>query len=160
MMSILKLANDAGNCSDTLSNKLLYITRSDACQQEYIYSYNTFTIRAYEIFMLTKKIHGQEQGKAYYHFILRPENTDPVLEPDDFFAMLIQITVFLATYNGDRQAVSAIHFDDGERLHGHCILNNIDMNTGKRWNIDRATLRDIKRNISCILKNYGLSEIR
>ena len=159
-MSILKLANDAGNCSDTLYKKMQYITRSDACRQEYIYGYETSSLHAYEAFMLTRKVYCQEHGKAYYHFIIRPENTDLVLEPDDFFGMLTQITVFLANYDGHRQAVSAIHFDDGERLHGHCILNNIDMHTGKRWNIDRATLRDIKENISHILKNYGLSEIR
>ncbi len=159
-MSILAVKNDsAGNLIDTLHEKIIYITRASAAMKEYIYGAGVSEINAYAEMCMVKECWNQEEGKAYYHYILSPENWENP-DPDTLFQASIEIAEYISHFCGRYQVLAAIHFNIPDNIHTHFIVNNIDLETGKRMNLNKQCLYALKQRASEILKSHGISPIR
>ncbi|MBR6012927.1 MAG: relaxase/mobilization nuclease domain-containing protein [Selenomonadaceae bacterium] len=157
-MSIFKIVS--GNSDDyMLYDRLNYIKRPTATEEKYIYGASLSTENTYEEMVAVKKMWDQENGRNFYHLIISPESWENI-NTEIFFYANSEIAEIISRFYGWRQVVMAVHFDKGEWLHSHFILNNIDIMNGKRLAIDYEKLRELKREVSEILKKYGISQIR
>lgn len=159
-MSVFKVINDRdGNKIDTLYEKLNYVKRYDAARCDYIYGAGVSRLNTYGEMMAVKKTYNQVEGKAYYHYVFNPECDEEISEKV-LMDMGIQMANYVERFHGYYQALMAVHFDHPEHLHMHFIVNNIDLMTGKRMNLGKKELYEIKQGISQIAKRYGVSKIR
>ena len=157
-MSIFKIV--VGNCADyLLYDRLNYIKRATATEERYIYGASVSVKNTYEEMKAVKQVWNQEEGKNFYHFIISPEAEEKI-EPEMFFYANTEIAEILSRYEGWRQVLMAVHTDKGDWLHSHYIMNNVDITNGRRLNINRTKLKELKNLISEILKRYEISEIR
>ena len=158
-MSILKLArNKKGNPIETLHDRIVYVMRSNAAQMGYIYGANVSVTNTFNEMIFLKQCNGQEHGKAYYHCIICPEVTESI-NVDDFFKACVGIAEEFAHFGGLFQVLMALHFEDNVQIHAHFIINNIDILSGLRWDINKQALREIKNIANRNLLNYGISKI-
>lgn len=75
-MSIFSVKDDHGGMMDTLYEKIIYIERMDAAQRNYIYGAGVSVTDTYGEMIDVKECYGQEDGKAYFHYIFNPEKDD------------------------------------------------------------------------------------
>lgn len=159
-MSILKLVrNKKGNPIETLHDRIVYVMRSNVAQMGYIYGANVSTTSTFDEMLFLKQCYGQEHGKAYYHCVICPEQAESI-NADDFFTACVGIAEEFAHFGGLLQVLMALHFEDSVQIHSHFIINNIDILSGRRWDINKQTLRELKDIASHILLSYGVTEIR
>lgn len=79
---------------------------------------------------------------------------------DRLFTAGKEIADWMSTYHsGNYLMVMAMHFDTNIP-HLHFIMDNIDYVTGKRLNLGRMELLELKQQCSLILINYGISRVR
>lgn len=74
---------------------------------------------------------------------------------DDFCSCVQEVMDLISTLDGGAyQIIGAIHTNT-DNLHAHMVLNNINMQNGKRFALPRDELRNLKLNINDVLnKNF------
>lgn len=157
-MSIFRVENRQGNMVESLHQILIYITRADAVRNDYIYGSAVSYIGAYEEMMQVKQAYDQMDKKGYYHYILNPEKKD-IFSEKQLFQVGKEVVELIRFFHGTYQVLMAIHFNE-EQLHMHFVANNIDYMTGKRFDLNRKRLADLKTEINIILHKYEISLIR
>lgn len=155
-MSIFNVVNDPGRM-ETFYEKIVYITRVDAAQMNYIYGAGVSVIDTYGEMMYVKKCYGQEYGKAYFHHVFSPEK-DEEIDVESFYEIGVEMAEYIAHFYGHYQVEMAIHFDTD--MHMHFIANNIDIDTGKRMNLGNIELCELKRGLNEIVDRYNVSSVR
>lgn len=159
-MSVFKVINDkAGNRADTLYQKLNYVKRYEAARYDYIYGAGVSRLNTYEEMMAVKATYNQQELKAYYHYVFNPEDNEKI-DKAVLLSMGIKMANFIESFHGYYQVLMAVHFDHPEHLHMHFIVNNIDLMTGKRMNLGKKELYELKQELSHFAQNYGVSKIR
>lgn len=156
-MSIFNAMDDHGGRIDSLYEKLIYIARVNAAQMSYIYGAGVSVVDPYGEMMYVKKIYGQEYGKAYFHYVFKPEK-DEEIDVETFYELGIYMSEYIALYLGHYQVEMSLHFDTD--MHMHFIANNIDIDTGKRMNLGRKELCGLKISLTEIVRRYNISPIR
>jgi len=152
------MESDQGNLVESLYKKIIYIMRITASQRDYIYGAALSVYNPYGEMMLVKETFDQSFGKGYFHYTLNPETAD-ILDLGKFYNLATNITEVISNFCGHYQVLMAIHFNE-DQYHMHFIANNIDYITGKRLDINRHKLSEIKDCINTILMQYGVSVIR
>lgn len=159
-MSIFKVVNYTHDGPAHLQDRLTYIRRVEATRSSYIYAVNVSRVVPFEQMMYVKEAYNQNKGKTHYHYVLSPEADDFDYVPlDKFYEVSQRIARFIAGFYGQFQVVSAVHLD-GEYPHLHIIANNIDFETGERFDLSKGRLHELKEIISDMLTRVGMSEIR
>ena len=98
------------------------------------------------------------QGRQFFHYIvsLPEEESDNV---EGFTTCMIAINQFIANYQGAHfQTLHAIHLNT-DNLHAHIILNNIDIFTGARLDLDLRGIYGLRNGVNDILQRHGFSGI-
>lgn len=157
-MSIFKIGNKKDDSCYTLFDVLQYIRRQDAADIDTIYGAGVSVTYTFEEMMNVKETYGQENGKAYFHYIFNPAEDD-IIDDDRFFDMSVEMANYLHCFSGTYQVLMSIHHDK-ERLHVHFVANNIDTMTGQRMNMNMKRLFQLREGISKIAEAYGISAIR
>ena len=158
-MSIFKVINRADDNVGTLHDRLNYITRASASRAEYMYGNHVSEWQGYYQMMQVKLSYGQEEGKAYYHYMLNPDAPDyEVLNDRKLFDVGVQIDDLISNFYGNYQVVMAVHFDTDPHL--HFIANNIDFMTGERLHLSPMRLGELKLAVNGILNEAGLSPVK
>jgi hypothetical protein len=146
-----------GNQNASLYSKLNYIMRAEVARLEYIYGAGVSIHYTYDEMTAIKEAFRQTKGKAFFHYVLNPGE---LVDTSTFFRAGIAITELIGHYKGHYQVVMAVHFEElAGNEHIHFIANNIDIDTGKRMNLNRETLCVLKHEISDILIPHGISPI-
>ena len=158
-MSIFSVENDStGNQVSSLEEKILYVTRAYATSLALIYGTPLNLTRPHNEMMMVKENYGQSKGKAFFHYILSPENTDEC-SAENFFQVGCKIAEVIRHFDGYFQVLMAVH-QDSAHLHAHFIVNNIDYTDGHRMDLNIRRLVSLKQRISNILVQHGISPIR
>jgi len=161
-MSIFKVVSYKSHSTGLygLQDVLTYIRRATATQTAYIYGVNVSEFDPFTEMALVKAAYNQSRGKMFNHYILNPE-------PEDCCPSLLlrlwaagqEITKYISRFHGAYQVIFAVHFDC-DYPHLHFIANNIDYETGKRFDLGLKRLCELKKAISVILIQYGISKVR
>lgn len=157
-MSIFKVIRKDNDKVETLPERLNYITRASAAKAEYTCGINVSEWQGYRQMMLVKMQYGEDDGKAYYHYVLNPAESDyEGLSDQKLFDVGTRIANLISNFYGHYQVVMSIHFDTD--LHIHFIANNIDFVTGNRLNLSPVRLRELKVEVNRILDEAGISPV-
>ena len=158
-MSIFSVKNDKdGNPVGILHSKLNYVRRAGVTDYDYMYGAGISVDNAFYEMMLVKEIYNQYNGKGFYHYVFSPSNDD-VYTLSDLYDTGIQIAELIASFEGHYQVLMTLHYVDERQPHIHLIANNIDMDTGRRLDLNRQTLVLLKCKINGLIKRIGLSPI-
>lgn len=158
-MSIFRVIKREDDGIEALQDRLTYIIRASATFIEYIYPVGVSEWDAYRQMRLTKNAYGQEYGKAFYHYMLRPDSSDyDVINANGLFDIGRRVANLIAVFYGYYQVVSAEHFDTPPHL--HFIANNIDYMTGERFDLSPMRLYELKQEINKILIETGVTPVR
>ena len=157
-MSIFNVIRRADDDFVTLQYILTYVVRAAATMPEYIYGVGVSEWDSYRQMMLVKRDFGQEDGKAYYHYVLNPDFSDyEGLTERRLFEISLDIANLIANFYGRFQVVDAVHFDT--EWHLHFIANNIDLLTGERFDLSPSRLEELKLEVNKILDKAGISPV-
>lgn len=157
-MSIFKAIRKDNDKVETLHERLNYITRASAAKAEYTCGINVSEWQGYQQMMLVKMHYGQDDGKAYYHYVLNPDESDyEGLSDQKLFDVGMRIANLISNFYGHYQVVMSIHFDTDRHL--HFIANNIDFMTGDRLDLSPVRLKELKMEVNRILNEAGLSPV-
>lgn len=157
-LSILTIVSKNGNMVNTLHESLIYIMRVEATQWDYMYGAAVSLYNTYQEMLLVKRVFGETWGKAYFHYILSPHPSEKILL-NDFYHAGLKVVELIAHFYGRYQVAMAIHFDKNY-YHIHLIANNIDWQTGKRFDLNKKRLYELRFAINEILSKYGISAIK
>ena len=159
-LSIFKVVNYTYDGPANLQDRLTYIRRVEATRTSYIYAVNVSGTAPFEQMMYVKDAYNQNRGKTHYHYVLSPEEDDfDVVSLKEFYEVSQRIAKLIAEFYGQFQVVSAVHLD-GEYPHLHIIANNIDFETGERFDLPKRRLYELKNDINVILSQAGMSKIK
>lgn len=157
--SIFKIIPHADADSNKLYERLNYIRNPIATNVCMTYGSFVSCRYPYAEMMMVKYSHlsphnNTLQGKHFFEIVvsLPQEDSERV---QDFVRCVQEINRFLATYNGGHhQTISCVHTNT-DNLHAHIICNNIDFQTGIRFNMSGRHFYAVKESISSFLQRYG-----
>ena len=172
-MSIFRVITKADDGIDCLNEKLVYVVNFRATQFDLIGSVNVGIRNAYVEMLQVKKVFNESMdrrsatlnGKAFFHYVFSPEKDDSC-SVETLIVIAKAVAKFLSEYGGEFQVVYAVHITDvetGEYLelpHVHFIGNNISFVDGRRFNLSKAILYDMREYINDICYRYGVSVIK
>lgn len=159
-MAITKILNIGGSKegvrSQHLRHALVYITNPEKTQNNNLVgSVNCLpdAISAYGQMVDTKKYFGKELGRQGYHIIISFEKGET--GPETAFAIGEKfVQEFL---QGNYEVVYAVH-DDKEHCHVHIVYNNVNMETGYKFQYKKGDWKNIMQPITNRLcEEYGLA---
>jgi len=147
-----------GNPTEHLHRKLNYVRRAGVTDYDGMYGAGVSIDNAFSEMMLVKKTYDQCNRKGFYHYVFSPANGDRYRLPE-LYDTGIQITELIAHFFGRYQVLMTLHYIDEWQTHVHIIANNIDLDTGQRFDLDRQRLALLKRKINELLKRTNISPI-
>ena len=170
-MSIFSVKTDAsGNRIDTLQNVLTYICRSEVSSIDTIYGANVSAMFPFYEMEALKAAYGATDRKAYYHYIFNPEDTEEIddetlycagREMAEFIGCAgREMAEFIGHFGGHYQVVMSVHHEEEGTSHIHLVASNTNIDNGRRMNLDKRRLYQMKQGISSIAESYGISPVR
>lgn len=159
-MAITKILNIGGSKegvrSQHLRHALVYITNPEKTQNHALVgSVNCLpdAVNAYDQMIDTKKYFGKELGRQGYHIIISFEKGEA--SPETAFAIGEKFVQEFLQEN--YEAVYAVH-DDKEHCHVHIVYNNVNMETGYKFQYKKGDWKNIMQPITNRLcEEYGLA---
>lgn len=157
-MSIFHVPISRSYIFDSLLEKLTYVTRVTATRSDLIYGAGVSTVMPFHQMQFVKEFFAQEYGKAFFHYIFNPEESDNV-DVYTAYQMGVEMADAISSFGGHFQVIMAVHTDKSYS-HLHFIANNIDWCSGRRFDLDKKNLYLLKLLLSNIANSFGVSSIR
>lgn len=117
----------------------------------------------YNEMMLVKECYASAymrtwQGRQFYEYIVSlPEEESMRIE--EFAACMVAVNRFIATYGGGHyQTIHAVHVNT-DNLHAHLVVNNIDIFTGARFDLDMRAFYGLCEGVDAILQKHGFAGV-
>ena len=159
-VSIFSVKTDAsGNRIDTLQNVLTYICRSEVSSIDTIYGANVSAMFPFYEMEALKAAYGATDRKAYYHYIFNPEDTEEI-DDETLYCAGREMAEFIGHFGGHYQVVMSVHHEEEGTSHIHLVASNTNIDNGRRMNLDKRRLYQMKQGISSIAESYGISPVR
>lgn len=142
LMAMIKVVNNAYYDYDTdVQNVLNYVLTSKDVVGNYISSHLVYNIGIPSVVQqmkLTATQLGKNKGRVIQHLII---SFDDYYESfvDDSFAYEI-VSRFMRSAFGSFQWIFGIHRNSKGNLHAHAIINNVNLQTGKKINTYNDTM--------------------
>lgn len=106
-------------------------------------------------FQLTKSIYNKLEGRQYKHFT-QSFDKNCKLTPQQVHQTGIDLIKSCKQFQGF-QAVVITHLDK-EHLHNHIVINSVNLETGKKFQMSNSNLKTLKKNMELSLsKNYNIA---
>lgn len=159
ILHVLKVKNDTYL---DLYREILYVARYEIRVPNYVVGFNVTPQSVIEEMTRVKMCYGDNLGNQFYHLVISLEQSEKKHANLNKLVLLAQLLgVYLCdNYSlGRTQVLLAMHRDT-DKDHFHAIINNMDLNTCRRLNIDKKTLYTIKKDISVILQSCGYNPVR
>lgn len=142
---------------------LNYIRNPLATAPDLIYGTNISCCYPYDEMMLVKTCYASPvmrtwQGRQFYDFVVSLTEVESVYL-ERFRGCMVSVNQFIATFcGGNYQVIHAIHIDT-ENLHAHIVMNNIDIYTGARFDLNKCAFYALRAGVDSILQEFGFAGI-
>ena len=147
----------------SLKDKLNYILNPESTAPELIFTNFLSATDPYDEMMLVKRCYQSQNNETllyrqFMEFILSLNDFESE-RIEDFCSCVREVMDLISTLNGGAyQIIGAIHTNT-DNLHAHMVLNNINMQNGKRFALPRDELRNLKLKINDILSEHDFEKI-
>lgn len=153
-----------GSCSTVLDlyNEILYVARYEDSVPNYVMGFNVTPQGVMEEMARVKMCYGKSIGRQFYHLVISLEPKEKCKENQNALQVAGHlIGLYLADNQcmGRTQVLLALHQNTGSD-HFHAVINNVDLNTKQRIDLDKRALYTLKRDISRILQCCGYAAVR
>lgn len=160
-MAIVRFSNSRYQSSTGLKEIIDYCVNEEKITDEngkrYLSGVNCIGVDPFNEFMLTRKAYpsqncnGQRDRYCYHYY----QSFKPTDTQDRDLVHQIGIE-FASRVWPNAEVIVATHLDKGH-LHNHFVINNIDLETGKRIRQTPSTLKEIRPISDEICSSYGLN---
>ena len=160
-MAVFKIVPVGENHS--LKAKLNYILNPESTSSELVFTNFLSATEPYDEMILVKRCYQSQKNETllyrqFMEFILSLNDFESE-RLDDFCSCVQEVMDLISTLDGGAyQIIGAIHTNT-DNLHAHMVLNNINMQNGKRFALPRDELRNLKLKINDILNKHDFEKI-
>ena len=152
-----------GSCSTVLDlyGEILYMARYEDSVPNYVIGFNVTPYGVMEEMARVKMAYGNSIGRQFYNLVISLEPGEKCRENSNALKLAGHlIGMYLADNQclGRTQVLLALHQNTGKD-HFHAVINNVDLNTKQRINLDKKTLYTLKQDISQILQCCGYAAV-
>ena len=118
----------------------------------------------YEEMMLVKTCYESPssrtwQGRQFYEYVISLPGEES-MRIEEFAACMVAVNRFIATYGGGHyQTIHAVHVNT-DNLHAHFVVNNIDIFTGSRFDLDMRAFYELREGVDAILQKHGFTGLK
>ena len=152
-----------GSCGTVLDlyRAILYVARYEDCVPSYVMGFNVTPYGVMEEMARVKMAYGNSIGRQFYHLVISLEPGEKCLENSDALKLAGHLIGMYLSDNqclGRTQVLLALHQNTGND-HFHAVINNVDLNTKRRIDLDKRTLYSLKQDISQILQCCGYAAV-
>ena len=147
----------------SLKAKLNYILNPESTSPELVFTNFLSATDPYDEMLLVKRCYQSQKNETllyrqFMEFILSLNDFESE-RLDDFCSCVQEVMELISTLDGGAyQIIGAIHTNT-DNLHAHMVLNNINMQNGKRFALPRDELRNLKLKINDILNKHDFEKI-
>ena len=154
-MAVFKIVPVGENHS--LKAKLNYILNPASTSPELVFTNFLSATEPYDEMILVKRCYQSQKNETllyrqFMEFILSLNDFESE-RLDDFCSCVQEVMDLISTMDG-----GAIHTNT-DNLHAHMVLNNINIQNGKRFALPRDELRNLKLKINDILNKHDFEKI-
>lgn len=152
-----------GSCGTVLDlySEILYVARYEDCIPNYVMGFNVTPYGVMEEMARVKMVYGNSIGRQFYHLVISLEPGEKCQENSNALKLAGHlIGMYLADNQclGRTQVLLALHQNTGKD-HFHAVINNVDLNTKRRIDLDKRALYTLKQDISQILQCCGYAAV-
>ena len=137
-----------------LEQQLEYLNQEEKTRQELVSGINCTKDNILMEFRIIKELYNKQKGKEYYHITMSFSPTDNISEEEVHKLGLEWIKKCIV----DHQILAVTHIDKNH-LHNHFIINSVNMNSGKKLQINPKRLYEMTVESILICSREGLSTI-
>lgn len=154
-MAVIKAmggSSSRGSCNDRLD----YITKEEKTEEKLIFTKDCSEDNFKKDFEETKQIWDKTEGRQYFHMVQSFEKEDYITleKAHEIGKKFIEDNPQMKDY----QVVMATH-KDKDHIHNHFIVNSVGMDTGEKFQMYKADLKQCKELSNEICREYGFREI-
>ena len=160
-MAIVQVQKGSCDTALNLYNEILYVGRYEDCVPNYVMGFNVTPRGVMEEMTRVKMCYGNSIGRQFYHLVISLEPGEKCRENHSVLELAGHlIGMYLADNQclGRTQVLLALHQNTGKD-HFHAVINNVDLNTKRRIDLDKRALYTLKQDISQILQCCGYAAV-
>ena len=129
-----------------------YITKDEKTSKHLITGINCSPETAFDEMMITKRMYNKEKGRQFIHFVHSFHEREKIT-PE--IAHEISMKFIENEKFKGFQLLAATHTNE-DHLHTHFVLNTVNVDTGKKWQLSTQGMKELIRYSNEICKEYGL----
>jgi len=129
-----------------------YITKDEKTSEHLITGINCNPESAFNEMMITKRMYNKERGRQFIHFVHSFSDKEDIT-PEIAHEISLKL-IEHAKFEGF-QILAATH-TDRKHLHTHFILNTVNLETGKKWQLSTNEVKELIRYSNKLCEQYGL----
>ena len=127
---------------------------TDTDGRKYVTGINCTPQSAYAEFLSTKRLHKNDDGRQYYHFVQSfPIGED--ITPSLAHEIALRFATEAEMFKGYEITVST--HCDRQHVHTHFVMNSVNMDSGKKFHINTNDITNLMKFSDSIISEYGLS---
>jgi hypothetical protein len=137
---------------DKTNRAINYITKDEKTSEHLITGINCNAESPYNDMMITKRMYNKERGRQFIHFVHSFSDKEDIT-PEIAHEISLKL-IEHAKFEGF-QILAATH-TDRKHLHTHFILNTVNLETGKKWQLSTNEVKELIRYSNKLCKEYNL----
>jgi len=149
-MAIIKAVSSRASIARAIN----YITRIEKTDSKLITGVDCRASSVIDEMEVTKLMWGKTGGRTYKHFI-QSFHPDEQITPEEAHQIALEWVCKCENLNGF-ECIVATH-NDKDHIHSHIIVNSVNFITGKKFNMKKSDLGEMKMICNNITKERGLS---
>lgn len=151
-MAVIEFINASNNTYKGMKRAINYIKNPEKTEPHLVGGKDCSPDTAFNEFVMTKQNFKKEIGRQFIHFVQSFSPHDKVT-PE----VISEIGKKLLDHEPfkDFQVVYATHTDK-EHLHNHFILNSVSFTIGRKWQLSKEQLENLKEYSDELCRDYGL----
>lgn len=154
-MAVIEFINRKNLTLMGMKKNLAYITKDQkTVNGKYVYGHNCDAANAYEDFCLTKQMFGKLSGRQHIHFTQSFRGQEASAE----LAHQIGKELLAHPLFKNFQVVMATHTDT-HNIHNHFVVNTVNVEDGKKWQLSEEDLEELKDFSDEICGKYSLEVV-
>lgn len=137
---------------DKVNRAIKYITKDEKTSKHLITGINCSPETAFDEMMITKRMYNKENGRQFVHFVHSFHEREKIT-PE--IAHEISMKFIENEKFKGFQLLAATHTNE-DHLHTHFVLNTVNIDTGKKWQLSTQEMKELIKYSNEICEEYGL----
>ena len=150
-MAIIKAASSG---KGSIKHVIDYVTRNEKTDARLCTGLNCSADTAFHEMQFTKQLFRKKGGRTFLHFI-QSFSQDEDITPEEAHQVAFELAENFSYFIG-HEVLIATHRDKNH-IHTHFVVNSVNCENGKKFQMDRKGLQEMKDLSDSLCKKHGLS---